>query len=184
MTKDDTRAGTPFPNFHITRTGGRMTLDGISDMRQAHMQRGSSLEFGHLLRCRSFVRPFPSRISVPCPLSQFQNKSSLPIKEFEENLIPDKCSFDFGKNKKALSHRAAIRRKRPSMLSDGVIRLHDNTHTARKTHELLKSSSGKSGATTPYSPDLALNMGSKHLSGTRFSSNSNVKTTAENWLNG
>ncbi|GBN78792.1 hypothetical protein AVEN_168223-1 [Araneus ventricosus] len=71
------------------------------------------------------------------------------------------------------------------MLIYGVIILHGNTHTARKTQELLQKSSGKSGATLPlYSrPDLAPNLDSKHLSGTRFSSNSDVKTTADNWLN-
>ncbi|GBM09763.1 hypothetical protein AVEN_101808-1 [Araneus ventricosus] len=67
------------------------------------------------------------------------------------------------------------------MLSDGVILLHDNSHTARKTQELLRKF--KSGA-TPYGPDLAPNLGSKHLSGTRFSSESDVKKVDENWLNG
>ncbi|GBM75208.1 hypothetical protein AVEN_237326-1 [Araneus ventricosus] len=46
-----------------------------------------------------------------------------------------------------------------------------------------ESSSGKSGA-TPYSPDSAPNLGSEYLSGTRFSSDSDMKTVAENWLNG
>ncbi|GBM79686.1 hypothetical protein AVEN_71213-1 [Araneus ventricosus] len=36
----------------------------------------------------------------------------------------------------------------------------------------------------PYSPDLASNLGSQHLFGRRFSSNSDVKRVAENWLNG
>ncbi|GBN79891.1 hypothetical protein AVEN_192156-1 [Araneus ventricosus] len=42
----------------------------------------------------------------------------------------------------------------------------------------------------PYSPDLApsdyllLPQLKEHLSGTRFSSDSDVKTAAENWLNG
>ncbi|GBN30720.1 Alpha-tocopherol transfer protein [Araneus ventricosus] len=35
-----------------------------------------------------------------------------------------------------------------------------------------------------YSPESAPNLGSKHLSGTRFSSESDVKTVVENWLNG
>ncbi|GBM19874.1 hypothetical protein AVEN_186148-1 [Araneus ventricosus] len=72
------------------------------------------------------------------------------------------------------------------MKSDGVILLHDNTHTARKTQELLKRFKWDiwSDPILPYSLDLAPNMGSKHLSGTRFSSNNDVETTAENWLNG
>ncbi|GBM30031.1 hypothetical protein AVEN_169149-1, partial [Araneus ventricosus] len=47
-----------------------------------------------------------------------------------------------------------------------------------------KSSSGKSGATIPCSPDSAPNLGSKHLSGTMISSEIDVKTVVENWLNG
>ncbi|GBL82385.1 hypothetical protein AVEN_132364-1 [Araneus ventricosus] len=54
-----------------------------------------------------------------------------------------------------------------------------------KLKNCSKSSNGKSRATTsPYSPNLALNLGSKHLSGIRLSSNCDVKTAAENWLNG
>ncbi|GBN40662.1 hypothetical protein AVEN_73343-1 [Araneus ventricosus] len=55
-----------------------------------------------------------------------------------------------------------------------------------KLKNCCKSSSGKFGATLnpPYSPDLAPNLSSKHLSGTNFSSNSDVKTAAANWLNG
>ncbi|GBM41528.1 hypothetical protein AVEN_32332-1 [Araneus ventricosus] len=51
-----------------------------------------------------------------------------------------------------------------------------------KLKNCFKSSSGKF-VSPPYSPDLALNLDSKHLSGKRFTSNSDVKTTAENWLN-
>ncbi|GBN02490.1 hypothetical protein AVEN_156653-1 [Araneus ventricosus] len=36
----------------------------------------------------------------------------------------------------------------------------------------------------PYSPDLAPNLGTKHLSVTRFSSNSDAEKAVENWLNG
>ncbi|GBN13240.1 hypothetical protein AVEN_101712-1 [Araneus ventricosus] len=130
------------------------------------------------------------------------------------------------------------------MMNDGVILLHDNTHTALKTQELLpkfkwevcshiptaqirhqiwvpnsyleqgslqrprfgnlvpnsyleqsslqtviENSCRELAQFTPleppsYSTDSAPNLGSKHLSGTRFSSDSDVKTVAENWLNG
>ncbi|GBN47689.1 hypothetical protein AVEN_141411-1 [Araneus ventricosus] len=70
------------------------------------------------------------------------------------------------------------------MLSDGVILLHDKTHTARKTQELLQTFKWEVWNHPPYNPDLIPNLGSKHLSGTRFSSESDVKTIAENWLNG
>ncbi|GBM72348.1 hypothetical protein AVEN_46524-1 [Araneus ventricosus] len=71
------------------------------------------------------------------------------------------------------------------MLSDGVILSHDNTHTASKTQEVLYKFKWEVCRQLPsYSLDLAPNLGSKHLSGTRFSSGSDVKTTAENYLNG
>ncbi|GBM46431.1 hypothetical protein AVEN_256403-1 [Araneus ventricosus] len=68
------------------------------------------------------------------------------------------------------------------MLSDGVILLHDNTRTARKTQELLRKFKWEV-LPPPYSPDSAPNLGSKHLSATRFSSESDVKTVVESWLN-
>ncbi|GBN78904.1 hypothetical protein AVEN_31799-1 [Araneus ventricosus] len=71
------------------------------------------------------------------------------------------------------------------MLSDGVILLHGNANTARKTQELLRKFKWEVwNHPTPYSPDTAPNLGSKHLSGTRFSSESDVKIVVENWLNG
>ncbi|GBO19805.1 hypothetical protein AVEN_247369-1 [Araneus ventricosus] len=70
------------------------------------------------------------------------------------------------------------------MWSDGAILLHDNTHTAPKTQELLQRLKWEVWSHLPCSPDLTPNLGSKHLSGTRFSSDSEVKTAAENWLKG
>ncbi|GBM25889.1 hypothetical protein AVEN_94338-1 [Araneus ventricosus] len=75
------------------------------------------------------------------------------------------------------------------MLSDGVILLHDNArpHTARKTQKLLRKLSLEL-------PPIQLRFGTceyflfpklkEHLFGTRFSSDSDVKTSAENWING
>ncbi|GBM08093.1 hypothetical protein AVEN_123004-1 [Araneus ventricosus] len=68
------------------------------------------------------------------------------------------------------------------MLSDGVILLHDNTHTARKIQELLLNFKRDFWSHAPYSPDLAPNLVSKHLSLTRSSSNSDVKTAARTVL--
>ncbi|GBM28537.1 hypothetical protein AVEN_70133-1 [Araneus ventricosus] len=73
--------------------------------------------------------------------------------------------------------------KRSSMLSDVVNLLHYNTHTARKTQKLGQKFKWEVWSHLPYSPDLAPNLRSKHLYGTRFPSNSDVKTAAENWLN-
>ncbi|GBN56870.1 hypothetical protein AVEN_238614-1 [Araneus ventricosus] len=69
------------------------------------------------------------------------------------------------------------------MLSDGVILLHDNTHTARKTQELLRKFKWKVWSHL-LRRDSAPSLGSKHLSGTRFSSESAVKIVFENWLSG
>ncbi|GBM16657.1 hypothetical protein AVEN_88984-1 [Araneus ventricosus] len=68
--------------------------------------------------------------SRPCPLSRFSTPLFTSLSE--ENFVPYKCSINFGKRKQSLGHREAIRRKRPAMLRDGVILLHDNTHTGRK----------------------------------------------------
>ncbi|GBN90737.1 hypothetical protein AVEN_169093-1, partial [Araneus ventricosus] len=56
------------------------------------------------------------------------------------------------------------------------------THTARKTQELLQKFKWEVWRNPPYSPDLAPNLDSKHLSGIRLSSSSDEKTAAENWL--
>ncbi|GBO33829.1 hypothetical protein AVEN_97712-1 [Araneus ventricosus] len=62
------------------------------------------------------------------------------------------------------------------MLGDGVILLHDNIHTARKTEELLRN---LEHLLPTHSPDSAPNLGSKHLSGGSFSSESVAKTVLE-----
>ncbi|GBL77278.1 hypothetical protein AVEN_41730-1 [Araneus ventricosus] len=83
--------------------------------------------------------------------------------------------------KQSLDHGDAIRRKRPGMLSDGVILLHGNAHAARKTQELLQKFKWESlKPPSSYGPYFEPNLGSKHLSGTRFSSDSNVETAGEN----
>ncbi|GBM68399.1 hypothetical protein AVEN_86456-1 [Araneus ventricosus] len=64
------------------------------------------------------------------------------------------------------------------MLSVSVLLLHDSTHTARKTQELLQKFKWEVCSHLPYNPDLAPNLFSKLLSGT----NSDVKTAAENCL--
>ncbi|GBM31991.1 hypothetical protein AVEN_222321-1 [Araneus ventricosus] len=65
------------------------------------------------------------------------------------------------------------------MLSAGVIFLHDIIHTALKT---LRKFKWEVWSHPSYSPDLAPNLDCKHLSGTRFSSDNDVKTASENWL--
>ncbi|GBO08358.1 hypothetical protein AVEN_65774-1, partial [Araneus ventricosus] len=112
-----------------------------------------------------------------CPLSQFSTAVFTSVSE--ENLVPDKCSFYFGERKQSLGRREAIRSKRPGMSSDDVILLHDSTHTARKTQECLRKFKWED-----LSPDSAPNLGSKHLSGSSFSSESDMKTVVENSLNG
>ncbi|GBN94282.1 hypothetical protein AVEN_92876-1, partial [Araneus ventricosus] len=67
---------------------------------------------------------------------------------------------------------------RPVMLSDGVIILcMIILILLTKLKNCCESSNGKSEA-TPYSIDSAHNLSSNHLSGTRFSSESDVKTAA------
>ncbi|GBN45810.1 hypothetical protein AVEN_183342-1, partial [Araneus ventricosus] len=49
----------------------------------------------------------------------------------------------------SLGHREAIRRKCPGMLSDDVISLYDNAHTARETQELLQKFKWEVGSHPP-----------------------------------
>ncbi|GBN48316.1 hypothetical protein AVEN_249193-1 [Araneus ventricosus] len=148
-------------------------MASANECRYAHAQNGSR---------STAAAEFQNEITS-CPLSQFSTTVFTSLSE--ENHVPDKCSSYFGKRNRSLSHREAIRRKRPGMLCDGVILLHDNTHTARKTQELPRKFKWEVWShQPPYSPDSAPNLGSKHLSATRFSSNSDAKTAAENWLNG
>ncbi|GBN99374.1 hypothetical protein AVEN_147270-1 [Araneus ventricosus] len=64
------------------------------------------------------------------------------------------------------------------MLGDGVILLHDNTHTARKTQELLRKFKWEVWS-HPYSSYSAPNLGSKHLSGRRFSCGNNSREVTQ-----
>ncbi|GBM70197.1 hypothetical protein AVEN_20501-1 [Araneus ventricosus] len=66
------------------------------------------------------------------------------------------------------------------MLSDGVIFLHVNTHTGRKNKPSRIAEKVQVERLEPPHTNLAPKLSSKHLSGTRFSSNSDEKTAAEN----
>ncbi|GBM33226.1 hypothetical protein AVEN_28219-1 [Araneus ventricosus] len=78
------------------------------------------------------------------------------------------------------------------MLNEGVILLHDNEkpHIARKTQELLQKFKWEVWSHPPYSPDLASSDYflffeiERTLIWKRFSSESDVKTAGENWING
>ena len=72
--------------------------------------------------------------------------------------------------------RAAIRRKRPGLLTKGVLLLHDNArpHSANQTTATLRSFQWEVLQHPPYSPDLApsdfhlFGPLKHHLSGERF----------------
>ncbi|GBM83344.1 hypothetical protein AVEN_50260-1 [Araneus ventricosus] len=89
-------------------------------------------------------------MTIPIQLSKLKNcllsqlSAGVFTSVFKENLVPDKCSFNFVKRKQALGHRESIRRKRSDMLCDSVILLYDNTHTTLKTQELpIESALGR-----------------------------------------
>ncbi|GBM15436.1 hypothetical protein AVEN_139186-1 [Araneus ventricosus] len=69
------------------------------------------------------------------------------------------------------------------MLSDGLIPLHDNTNTARTTQEMQRKFKWEF-RTTLLQLRFGTHLCSRHLSGEKFSSESDVKTVVENWLNG
>ncbi|GBN00211.1 hypothetical protein AVEN_213896-1 [Araneus ventricosus] len=141
------------------------------------LSQSTTKSYKHLSERRTNLFNPAWKKSCPCPLSQFSAAAFTSLSE-------GNCSFNFGKGKRSLGHRETIQHKRPGMLSDGVILLHGNTITSRKTQELLRKFKWEVWNHPPYSPDSAPNLCSKHLSGTRFSSESDVKTVAENSLNG
>lgn len=86
--------------------------------------------------------------------------------------------------------RAAIKRKRPGLLSRKVLLVHDNArpHAARTTQTLLENFKWEIFAHPPYSPDLApsdfhlfpaLKL---HLGGKHFANNDEVEAEANHWL--
>ncbi|GBM07763.1 hypothetical protein AVEN_137624-1 [Araneus ventricosus] len=109
----------------------RQVMLNISDGCPRRVTIRCMLAFG--MTQRETVAVNRRKKSRPCPLSHFSAAVFTSLSE--ENLVPDKCSFNFGKR---LVHREVIRCKRRGMLSDGVILLHDKTYSARKTQELLR----------------------------------------------
>ena len=86
--------------------------------------------------------------------------------------------------------RAAIRRKRPGLLTKGVLLLHDNAcpHSANLTTATLRSFKWEVLQHPPYSPDLALSdfhlFGplKHHLSGERFPGDDAVERALRAWF--
>ncbi|BFZ13360.1 hypothetical protein BsWGS_16399 [Bradybaena similaris] len=86
--------------------------------------------------------------------------------------------------------RDAIRRKRPGLLTRGVLLLHDNArpHTARLTQEKIKNLGWKILEHPPYSPDLApsdfhlFGPLKTHLGGKHFATDAEVECEVKMWL--
>lgn len=86
--------------------------------------------------------------------------------------------------------RQAIRKKRPGLLSDGIILLHDNAtpHTASCTRHWLDRYNWEVLDHPSYSPDLApsdfhlLGPLKRHLSGQHFQADSEIREAVKTWL--
>lgn len=86
--------------------------------------------------------------------------------------------------------KPAIRSKRRGMLSAGVLLQHDNArpHTSKKTTAAIQEMRLQVLEHPPYSPDLApsdyhlFGPLKKHLGGTKFSSDEEVKDAVHEWL--
>jgi histone-lysine N-methyltransferase SETMAR len=86
--------------------------------------------------------------------------------------------------------RRSIRNKRCSLLTKGIIFLHDNTrpHTSARTNALIKLYNWKIFDHTPYSPDLApsdyhlLTKMKVWLATQRFHTNEELMDGVNNWL--
>lgn len=86
--------------------------------------------------------------------------------------------------------RSAIKRKRPHLLSKGVLLMHDNArpHSARQTQDLLGQFNWDIFPHPPYSPDLApsdFHLFPKlkgHLGGKHFRDDEELKAEVNNYL--
>ena len=89
-----------------------------------------------------------------------------------------------------ISLKEPIRRRRPGLLSEGVLPLHDNAwpHTANATVDLLKSWKWEILPHPPYSTDLAPSdfhlfpQLKKSLRGNHFQSSEDVKDAVHQWV--
>src|SRR5579862_8085227 len=86
--------------------------------------------------------------------------------------------------------RKVIRKRRPRLLSDGVILLHDNAtpHTAAHTREWLDLHNWEILEHPPHSPDLApsdfhlFGPLKHHLSGQCFKTDTDIKAAVNDWF--
>lgn len=140
------------------------------------------------------------KVGAPSPRKARFQKSSLKVLAsifFDRKGIVD-CSFmEKGRTINAEAYcetlgtlRRRIRRKRPGLLSEGVVFLHDNArpHTASSTVELLQSFKWEVLEHPPYSPDLSpcdfhlFGQLKLALKGVRFNSDTKIKEAIKKWL--
>ena len=84
----------------------------------------------------------------------------------------------------------SIKSKRPGLLTEGMILLHDNArpHVSRVTQSVLAKFKWEQFEHPPYSPDMSpcdfhlFGPLKKHLKGKRFHSDDELKDTVEDWL--
>ena len=88
------------------------------------------------------------------------------------------------------SLRKSIKSKRPGLLTEGVILLHDNArpHVSTVTRSVLDKFKWEQLEHPPYSPDMSpcdfhlFSPLKKFLKGKRFNSDDELKDTVEDWL--
>ena len=88
------------------------------------------------------------------------------------------------------SLRKSIKSKRPGLLTEGVILLHDNArpHVSTVTRSVLDKFKWEQLEHPPYSPDMSpcdfhlFSPLKKFLKGKRFNSDDELKDTVEGWL--
>ncbi|UYV64976.1 hypothetical protein LAZ67_3002629 [Cordylochernes scorpioides] len=105
--------------------------------------------------------------------------------------LPPNTTVNAGRYCEVLTKlRAAIKRKRPGLLSRKVLLVHDNArpHAARTTQTLLENFKLEIFTHPPYSPDLSpsdFNFFSAlklHLGGKHFANDDEVQAEANHWL--
>ncbi|UYV82269.1 hypothetical protein LAZ67_21001515 [Cordylochernes scorpioides] len=138
-------------------------------------------------RCASHQLPNQIHFHRDCPLKNNNHPKRINPVDY----LPPNTTVNAARYCEVLTKlRAAIKRKRPGLLSQKVLLVHDNArpHAARTTQTLLENFKWEIFTHPPYSPDLASSdfhlfpALKLHLGGKHFANDDEVQAEANHWL--
>ncbi|UYV82271.1 hypothetical protein LAZ67_21001522 [Cordylochernes scorpioides] len=137
--------------------------------------------------CASHQLPNQIHFHRDCPLKNNNHPKRINPVDY----LPPNTTVNAARYCEVLTKlRAAIKRKRPGLLSQKVLLVHDNArpHAARTTQTLLENFKWEIFTHPPYSPDLASSdfhlfpALKLHLGGKHFANDDEVQAEANHWL--